>query len=168
MSLANAPRATLVRRLAAWAYDFLVGLAVYMMAGSLLFGLFTVLVKMGLLSMGETEHMSDLITTSPVLSGVNELGKLLAVGYLFVWSWSRSGQTLGMRAWRIRVQRTDGSLISTGQGWRRAVYAFGGLANLTLLWDSTLTALHDRLSGSEVVQLTLEQNRELLNNSKLR
>ncbi|WP_028117847.1 RDD family protein [Ferrimonas senticii] len=168
MSFANAPRATLLRRMAAWMYDFLVGIAVYMFAGTIMFALITLVVKLGLLDMGQHQHISDLIIATPALSLVNELAKLLAVAYLFVWSWSRSGQTLGMRAWRIRVQRTDGALISQGQGWRRAAYAFGGLANLTLLWDSSQTALHDRLSGSEVVQLTIEQNKQLLEQSKLR
>ncbi|QIZ78695.1 RDD family protein [Ferrimonas lipolytica] len=168
MSLANAPRATMMRRLAAWAYDFLVGLAVYMLAGSLLFGLFTALVKGGLIPTDGMEHVSDIMISNPLYSGINELFKLLAVAYLFVWSWTRSGQTIGMRAWRIRAQCTDGNLMSKGQAWRRAAYAFGGFANFSLLWDSTLSALHDRLSSTEVVQLTLEQNRELLAQSKLR
>ena len=43
----------------------------------------------------------------------------LAFGY-FGWSWIRGGQTVGMRAWRIRVQRADGSPLD----WGRAAIRF--------------------------------------------
>ncbi|MFI3246982.1 MAG: RDD family protein [Ferrimonas sp.] len=168
MSLANAPRAGLLRRLAALMYDLLVGLALYMMVGSLLFGGISLAVQAGLIPMNGHEHVIDVLRTTPWLQLTNELGKLFALAYFFVWSWSRSGQTLGMRAWRLRVQNTDGSLISYAQGWRRVLYAFAGLANISLLWDRNGVALHDRLSHSEVVLLTAEQNQQLLERSNLR
>ena len=34
------------------------------------------------------------------------LGVLLL---LFGWSWTHGGQTLGMRAWRLRLERSDGT-----------------------------------------------------------
>lgn len=39
-------------------------------------------------------------------------GLLLAVALgFFVWFWSRGGQTLGMRAWRLQVRRGDAALL---------------------------------------------------------
>ncbi|SHH96242.1 RDD family protein [Ferrimonas marina] len=162
MSFANAPRASFWRRLAAWVYDFLLALAVYMLAGTLLFALFALLVGTGLIDRGGLEHTSDVLQHSTVWSSLYYSGCLAAVIGLFVWSWTRSGQTLGMRAWRLRVQRRDGGLMNRQQSLYRVLYAFGGLANISLLWDDERLAMHDRLSGSEVVQLTLEQNRELM------
>ncbi len=162
MSFANAPRAGLGRRMAAWVYDFMVALAVYMLAGSLLFGLFAALLTLGVIDDQGLPHASDVLQASVLWSALNELGKLAAVIALFVWSWNRSGQTLGMRAWRLRVQRRDGGLMGIKQGLYRVLYAFAGLANLSLLWDDDGLAMHDRLSGSEVVQLTLEQNRAVM------
>lgn len=47
----------------------------------------------------------------------------------FAWFWTRSGQTLGMRAWRLRVQNKDGSAIS----WSQSLLRFmSGLASLLL------------------------------------
>lgn len=44
---------------------------------------------------------------------------LVAFGY-FGLSWTRGGQTLGMRAWRIRLERADGG----APGWLDAVVRF--------------------------------------------
>jgi len=39
-------------------------------------------------------------------------GLLLVVGLgFFVWFWTRGGQTLGMRAWRLQARRSDGALL---------------------------------------------------------
>ncbi len=76
----------------------------------------------------------------------------------FGWFWTRSGQTLGMQAWRLRVQQPDGSPIS----WRQALVRMGGavLSALCLgagywwlLFDRERRTWHDRLSGTRVVLL---------------
>ena len=73
-------------------------------------------------------------------------------------SWTRGGQTLGMRAWRLQVRRVDGGALN----WPTALsrFAFALLAWLPLgagvLWsviDSRKRAWHDALSGTEVVLL---------------
>lgn len=84
---------------------------------------------------------------------------LLAIiaGY-FVLNWRRSGQTLGMRAWRIRTVMDTGKPVT----WRAALLRAGiGFfawlpAALGVLWlylDPEHIALHDRLSGTRVVHL---------------
>lgn len=56
---------------------------------------------------------------------------LFVLSYLFfAWFWTRGGQTLGMRAWRLRVQNEDGSAIS----WSQSLLRFmAGIASLVLL-----------------------------------
>lgn len=53
---------------------------------------------------------------------------LLAFGY-FALSWTRGGQTLGMRAWRIRLERAGGG----SPGWLDAVVRFTLGAAMALL-----------------------------------
>jgi uncharacterized RDD family membrane protein YckC len=56
---------------------------------------------------------------------------LLTFGY-FGWSWTRSGQTLGMKAWRIELQAAGGGRL----GWPGAVGRFllgAGIALLAVL-----------------------------------
>ena len=79
---------------------------------------------------------------------------LLVVSYLYLgWCWTRSGQTLGMRAWRMRVCTRESDLL----GWRHALARFAaalvsiGAAGIGLLWvafDRDRLSLHDRLSGT--------------------
>ncbi len=73
----------------------------------------------------------------------------------FVVSWTRGGQTIGMRAWRLRVTALDGGALP----WRRALIRFvvaAGSAGIGLLWclvDRERLGWHDRDAGSRVVRL---------------
>jgi uncharacterized RDD family membrane protein YckC len=78
-------------------------------------------------------------------------------GYYLV-NWTRSGQTLGMRAWHLRAVTDTGKPL----GFKAAALRFvlGVLAwapaALGVLWlyaDPEHLALHDRLSKTRVVQL---------------
>ena len=87
---------------------------------------------------------------------------LLAVSYAwFGWCWTRSGQTLGMRAWRMRVCTREGARL----GWRRSLARFTaalvsiGAAGAGLLWvafDRDRMSLHDRLSGTVIEMVSPE------------
>lgn len=92
--------ARLWRRLAANLYDALLLLAIWMCGG-----LLVVLLR------GEA--------VPPLTWWFEIYLAALAFGY-FGWSWVRGGQTLGMRAWRIRVRRCDGQAL----GWGRAALRF--------------------------------------------
>lgn len=84
---------------------------------------------------------------------------LLAVsaGY-FVLSWTRGGQTIGMRAWRIRIVAADGGALP----WPRALLRFGvallslaafGLGFLWCLVDRDRRAWHDLVARSAYVRV---------------
>jgi uncharacterized RDD family membrane protein YckC len=71
--------------------------------------------------------------------------------------WTHGGQTLGMKAWRMRVARRDGRALR----WRDAALRFAcaipsiGLVGLGLWWmvfDPDHLALHDRLSRTVLVR----------------
>ena len=79
---------------------------------------------------------------------------LFAVGFLFFdWFWRHGGQTLGMRAWRIRVEGENTDSITQKQSLIR--YICGSLLfGITLLYMFTSTrkeALHDKLSRTKIV-----------------
>jgi len=154
------PRAGFRRRCASWMYDLLVAIAVYMVSGAVSFLLITLVLYFGVIDMQGHEHVVDRIASTPWLEGINELWKLAWVGFFFVWFWSRSGQTLGMKAWRLRVQNQDGSLISKTTGLKRLLPTLLGLGNLLVLIDrKNKLSLQDRLTHTEVVVLSLEANR---------
>ena len=122
------------RRLLAMSYDFVIVIALLMLA-----------------------------TALAMLAGFREMTAMRDPGYTlylalvclvyFSASWRHGGMTLGMRAWRIRIADRDGGL----PGWTRCVVRFltamlsaapGGAGFLWCLFDERRRAWHDRLSGT--------------------
>ena len=80
------------------------------------------------------------------------------VTLFFVFSWSRGGMTLGMQAWRLRVQGVDGyslnlkqCLIRCGVAWL-SLLAFG-LGYLWVLFDKQRRSWPDIASNTQTVVL---------------
>lgn len=76
----------------------------------------------------------------------------------FVISWARGGQTIGMRAWRLRVVGADGNAL----GWVRAVVRFVvacvsllafGIGFFWCLFDRRKRGWHDLATQSVLVRL---------------
>jgi uncharacterized RDD family membrane protein YckC len=90
-------------------------------------------------------------------------GGLIGVAALFYgWFWTHGGQTLGMRAWRIRVTTVDGGALD----WRRALLRFcaawlaalpAGLGYWWGLFDPERRCWHDTLSGTRVVRVNARE-----------
>lgn len=79
------------------------------------------------------------------------------MGYYFV-CWRKQGQTLGMKAWRLKLQQTDGSVASSEQCFKRSIaacfsLAFFGIGYLICLIPSKKFCFHDWLSNTQVVVL---------------
>lgn len=154
------PRAGFRRRFGSWIYDVLISIAVYMLAGAVSFLLIYLGHYFGLFGMQGYEHFSDTIANTYWLKWPNEFWKLAWVGYFFVFFWAKSGQTLGMRAWRLRVQNQDGTRISKLTGLKRLFPTLLGLGNLTVIFDrKNKLSLQDRLTKTEVVVLSLDANK---------
>ncbi len=133
------PAAGLMRRIAALGYDILLVGAILMLVT-----LIIVALRGG----------------QPVAPGnlLYQLGLIGATGGFFVGFWVRGGQTLGMRAWRLRVQRNSGSALT----WKTGLIRFAagtlsvatcGLGFIWLLVDPQHLTWHDRIAGTRVVVL---------------
>jgi uncharacterized RDD family membrane protein YckC len=83
---------------------------------------------------------------------------LLLVAFLFfAWFWTHGGQTLGMRAWKLRLVTSE----NQAPDWRQCLvryvtsmisWACLGLGFLWVLFDKDKLAWHDRLSGTRLVR----------------
>jgi uncharacterized RDD family membrane protein YckC len=82
---------------------------------------------------------------------------LMAFG-LFGWFWTHGGQTLGMRAWKIRVVTMHGQPLN----WQHAFFRFvGALISWTFVGAGFLIALadpeqltwHDRFSRTRLIRV---------------
>ena len=97
----NQTQATLIKRLLANFYDSFLLIAVLFLATAVL-----------LLISGGYEFQ----TGNPLITVY-----LLAVSFVFLgWFWTHGGQTLGMRAWKLRVQQHTGEAIT----WQQASVRF--------------------------------------------
>ncbi len=144
------PRAGLWRRLGALLYDAFLVVSIWMLLGYaalFLFGPEAVPVA-----------ADGRVRTDPRMDAL--LFALMA-GSAFGFhclSWLRGGQTLGMAAWRIRVESREGGPPGAGQALVRFAAAWPaflllGLGYLWLYLDPRGDAVHDRLSGTRVVLL---------------
>lgn len=157
------PRAGFRRRVASWMYDFLTSVAVYMVAGAISFALFGLFAHLGFIEMGEHKHLIDLQQSSFLYSTLVYGWNIFWVAFFFVWFWCKSGQTIGMRAWRLRVQNQDGTRITKKNAIKRLLFTLLGLGNLGVIFDrKNKLSLQDRLTQTEVIELTIEASRARL------
>ena len=109
-----------------------------------------------------------LATSAAMLLGmVNQtVGKdpLYTAGMLLVWflylalCWHRGGMTLGMRAWRVRIQDENGNLPGLGKCAIRFLVSFGSVAVLGLgffwsLFEADRKTWHDMASRTRLLRL---------------
>ena len=145
----RAPSAGFGRRFAALIYDGLLLIAL-----GLLYSLIVVLIHGGAV----TE------ASGAVRWWAFRAGGLALMGAYYVLNWTRSGQTLGMRAWRLRALTGSGQPLRVARAvarflWGVAAWAPLGLGVLWLYADPEHLALHDRLSRTRVVVLSRSRNR---------
>jgi len=93
---------------------------------------------------------------------VYQAAMLLVAVAFFAGFWSHGGQTLGMKAWRLRLRRRDGSPVSLGRAGLRFVFATvalaaAGLGFVWMLWDKDGLTWHDRWSDTTIELLPKAQ-----------
>ncbi|MEM7083634.1 MAG: RDD family protein [Pseudomonadota bacterium] len=131
------PNAPFWRRLAALLYDSLIVAALLMIATALLLPL----------NDGEAFDAGNRWF---------QLYLVLVVGGFFLLFWRKGGQTLGMRAWKIKLVSHNGTPPGYAQLLVRGITAALGLLPFGLGWlwslvDRERLAVHDRLSRSRIV-----------------
>jgi uncharacterized RDD family membrane protein YckC len=159
---AEFPRAGFWRRFASLVYDTLAIIAFAMLTVVLYLFVIQGLISLDIIALDGAEDVSARIQDSLLLSGIRS-SLLVLVGLIFFgYFWTKSGQTIGMRAWRLKVQTHQGNLISWPQAIIRSISALLGLGNLVVLVDfKNKKALQDYLSKTEVVTLTKEENKRV-------
>ena len=135
------PGAPLWRRLAALFYDVLVLVALWMFAAALI-----------LLAFGGDVDVAD----QPLLYHlVLQITLLVLSAAYFVISWSRGGQTIGMRAWRVRIVDAEGRSPKPAQSLMRFALALisliGGFGFIWCLFDADRRAWHDLMAKTRMV-----------------
>lgn len=141
IDITEARTPALWRQLAAILYDALLVFAVLVVGAAL------VVIPLGMLG-------HELAPGNPWF----RLYLLALIVAFYSYFWMRGGQTLGMRAWRIRLVRADGGAIGLRDALLRllaATLSWGacGLGFLWVLVDPGGLSWHDRLSSTRLVLL---------------
>ncbi len=95
----------------------------------------------------------------PVAHTAFRIWLLAVIGAYFVICWLRGGQTVGAKAWRLRVVNAeDGRPLTTGQAIRRYLVALFGWVPLGLghwwgFFNAERRGWHDLVAGTRLVQL---------------
>jgi uncharacterized RDD family membrane protein YckC len=100
---------------------------------------------------GENFYQSDVLRTSFQLLWV-----IMVAGY-YVYSWQKSGQTIGMKAWRLRVTRQDANPLTRMDTMTRLAAAILNVFLLNLGWLGYLSqsglSLTDKLSATRIERI---------------
>lgn len=100
--------ASLPRRLAALVYDGLLLFAVTMVAGFLL------------VPFTSTIELNDPDSSQNIFNPFITIYYLVVYYLFFTWFWTHGGQTLGMRAWHIRLNTENGQMLN----WKQALFRY--------------------------------------------
>lgn len=151
-------RAGFFKRLAAMIYDWLAVIALAMLVTILNLALVHLLSKYGVLDLAgypdPSAYLNDQIWF--------QLELALWVWLFYAWFWHDGGQTIGMRAWRLKLQRIDGKPMELKRAMLRALYSVLGLGNLLVLFTpKTKLSLQDKLTKTEMIVLSKEQNKQI-------
>lgn len=129
--------ASLIKRLMAMLYDFMLILAIWVVTG----------------------FVAVALNDGEAVEGPLFKTALFCITFLFFgFFWTRLGQTLGMQAWRLRVQTLDGYRLT----WSRALMRFMlaiisfiplGMGYIWMLFSDEKLTWHDKLSETCIVQL---------------
>ena len=84
----------------------------------------------------------------------------ISVGLYFVWCWVKSGQTLAMQTWHLKLVDQHGQLLTPPIATLRYALAclslmFFGMGFLWAIVDRDRMYLHDRILGSRVINCYL-------------
>jgi len=140
-------------------YDILVAVAVGMCAAMVMLLAMLLLVENNVLNNQGYEHFSDLIQHSFSYQLILQVWVTLWVLGFFLWFWRNGGQTIGMRAWRLRLFSTNGQPFGYKRAFLRLLFSLGGLGTLLVLFDhKSKQSLQDRMANTEILMLSKEDN----------
>ena len=138
------------RRLGAWFYDVLMLVAVEMVAVSI--ALLSVNIGFWLGYFAPVyPSPSAVLLVHPVISPLFTCYIFGVLALFYGYFWCKAGQTLGMRAWKLKVINEDGGLLTPTQAVIRLATACLGLGNLLVLIDSKNRAFQDHFARCQVI-----------------
>ncbi len=152
-------QASLVKRLLAIFYDLLI---IFFITFLLTIVFQQLVIQLELITLEkvqitqEGETVNVIPASSPVSFLLKSIWFFISLFY-FGHYWTKHGQTLGMRVWKIKVVSNQDTLISWYQAIKRYLFALLGLGLFWIIVDKENLALQDRLSQSKLLSLSVKK-----------
>lgn len=131
------------KRIFAWIYDWLPLAGVFVMVFAIGLGV------VNLVWSAPADKISESLRFNPFWMGYLVIGTSL----YYLYCWTKGGQTVGMRTWKIQLLKADGSKLGWYESAIRAFLSFGGIANFWAFIDADNRGWHDIAVNAYVVQL---------------
>ncbi|WP_407332166.1 RDD family protein [Enterovibrio sp. 27052020O] len=144
--------ASFFRRMGAWLYDLLVLVAVEMLAIGLVVSGFAVAMQFGLSIEGYVD-VGDYLTRNPMISPFFTMYVFAIAAGFYGYFWSQAGQTVGMKAWKLKLVSEFGGNVTFTQALIRMATACLGAGNLFTLFDRNNRAFQDHFSHSQMLKI---------------
>jgi uncharacterized RDD family membrane protein YckC len=150
------PVAGIIRRIAALIYDSFLLFAIWIAVGAF------IILPIRFSIYGLPEDNDDWSGFPFIIQIVLSCFILMTLaGYYFV-CWRKQGQSLGMKAWRLKLQQPNGELADAKQCILRSLIApfsigFFGLGYAWCFVSSSRGCVHDQITGTEVILLPKEK-----------
>ncbi len=136
--------APLGKKLGAWLYDALISVAIYAIWNLFTFAAFKAW-------MGIDDFIKDNSWQGTLEHYIYLSTHWLLVLLYFAYNHVKSGQTVGMSAWKLRLVKTDGTKVTWLQATARAIVAIFGAGILSSVFNAQKRGWHDLLTGTRVV-----------------
>ncbi|RVU86185.1 RDD family protein [Leucothrix sargassi] len=140
------PAASFIKRLCAMFYDALLALSFVLVVG--FFGMVVVQSVLGV----------ENVEAGSIIAKVFFVFVLFLFFVFYGWFWTHGGQTLGMRAWKLKLVQNNGAPVTWTQAFFRFCYALiswipGGAGYLWMLIDKDKRTWHDKASRTHIINI---------------
>ena len=146
--------ASLGKRILAIVYDVLILFFIIIVTT---FIIQQIIIQLELTSLEQVKiSAEETITVIPADSIVTLLLKNVWVVisfFYFGYYWTKRGQTLGMKPWKIKAVTHDGNLMTWGHALKRYVFALLGLGLIWMIIDKEHLPLQDRMSKTKLIKV---------------
>ncbi|WP_185964276.1 RDD family protein [Aliikangiella marina] len=141
------------KKFGAWVYDLLGALAVFILA--MVVG-YVIIFIMTIPWIENGQALSKALYMNPLWS----IYLFASVQYYYVWCWVKGGQTMGMKTWRLKLCKPDGSHLTWKEAYIRSFASLGGLSQIWGIVDKENRGIHDFIFDTRVVELPKDYTKE--------
>lgn len=140
------------RRMGAWVYDLFILMAIEMLAIGVIIAILAIAIQIGFSIDGYVDA-GDYLTRNPIVSPFFSIYVFSVAACFYSYFWSRIGQTVGMKTWKLKIINESGGNITFTQALIRMATSCFGLGNFLALFDRNNRTLQDHFSNSQVIKI---------------